>query len=98
MSKRFAAVLFALLFASLAPPVARADDPPPVETSAPAAPVETPESTPASVFAWGVDNPDCHEWTNACQTCARDEKGVAQCSTVGIACVPGPMVCASKAK
>ncbi len=58
-----------------------------------AEPMPAPEAGPATVFTYGKENPDCVEWTNACQTCKRDDKGAPQCSTAGIACTPGAMVC-----
>lgn len=51
---------------------------------------------PMNVISYGQENPDCSEWTNACQICARDDKGAPQCSTPGIACTPGAMVCRVK--
>ena len=50
----------------------------------------------ATLFSFGRDNPDCIEWTNACQVCTRDAEGAPQCSTAGIACTPGAMVCSVK--
>ena len=66
--------------------VALADQP-----RAPALPA--PEGLPATVFSFGKENPDCLEWTNACQICTRDAAGEMQCSTPGIACTPGVPVC-----
>jgi len=53
----------------------------------------SPELAQTAIYAYGAGNPDCLEWTNACQVCKRDDSGTAQCSTSGIACVPGEMVC-----
>ncbi len=62
-----------------------------------AAPLPPPAAPPASVFAYGKENPDCQEWTNSCQTCTRDDKGAPQCSTAGIACTPALLVCRAQA-
>jgi hypothetical protein len=51
---------------------------------------------PATVFTFGQENADCAEWTNACQICTRDDHDAPQCSTPGIACTPGAMVCRVK--
>lgn len=61
------------------------------EPRAPALPA--PEGTPATVFSFGKENPDCMEWTNACQICTRSAAGELNCSTPGIACTPGLPVC-----
>lgn len=45
---------------------------------------------------YGADNTDCVEWSNACQICKRDADGAAQCSTPGIACTPGRILCKVK--
>ena len=63
----------------LAPLAARADD---------AAPPPAPSQEQAAVQAWGASHSDCIEWTDACVTCT-----AAGCSTPGIACTPGPIVC-----
>lgn len=49
-----------------------------------------------SMQQYGAANADCAEWSNACQTCKRDAGGIAQCSTPGIACAPGAIVCKSR--
>jgi len=61
------------------------------EPRAPALPA--PEGVPATVFSFGKENPDCVEWTNACQICTRSSAGEMQCSTPGIACTPGVPIC-----
>lgn len=39
-------------------------------------------------------DPTCREWTNGCQVCTAGETGgAAACSTAGIACTPGRIVC-----
>ena len=55
-----------------------------------------PQEAPATVFSFGRDNPQCAEWSNACQVCTRAANGEMQCSTPGIACTPGPPVCRVK--
>ena len=80
----FAVVGFLSVWGALAN--AQADAP-----NAPAMP--PPESSPATVYTYGAENRDCLEWTNACQTCKRNDAGVPACSTPGIACTPGAMVC-----
>jgi hypothetical protein len=52
-----------------------------------------PDAPPATVFTFGKENPDCLEWTNACQICTRSAAGEMQCSTPGIACTPGVPIC-----
>ena len=47
----------------------------------------------ASMLAWGLDHAECAEWTDLCQVCARAPEGSPQCSTPGIACQPGPVLC-----
>jgi hypothetical protein len=87
MKNRLTLPLVALAFLALgAVSRARADAPR-------AEPMPAPEAGPATVFTYGKENPDCVEWTNACQTCTRDDKGAPQCSTAGIACTPGALVC-----
>ena len=63
---------------------ARADSPRPE-------PVLPPK--PAPIQAYGAQNPACLEWTDGCVLCAR-----GQCSTPGIACQPGGVVCKKLAK
>ncbi len=55
-----------------------------------------PEAGPATVFTFGRENPDCAEWTDACQACVRAADGNFHCTTVGIACTPGPPMCSVK--
>lgn len=52
-----------------------------------------PTPAPVSISSWGLSNPSCAEWTNACEVCSRDADGKPQCSTPGIACTPKAMVC-----
>jgi hypothetical protein len=77
----------ALTLGALAP--AHADEPK-------ATPIPPATTGPATVFTYARENPECSEWTNACQTCTRDEKGAPQCSTPGIACTPGVLTCRVK--
>ena len=46
---------------------------------------------------FGAKNTACEEWNDACSTCKRDDKGVARCSTPGIACQPTAPVCKTPA-
>lgn len=71
-----------LMFLLVAPVPAIADEPtPPTDTKA----------EEKSVQAWGRDNPDCAEWSDACVACTRDG-----CSTPGIACTPKEIACRRK--
>jgi hypothetical protein len=45
-----------------------------------------------SLQGYGVAAPGCLEWSDGCVTCLRDADD-AHCSTPGIACQPGPIVC-----
>jgi hypothetical protein len=85
--KRSLFAALALTFGALAP--AHADEPK-------ATPIPPATTGPATVFTYARENPECSEWTNACQTCTRDEKGAPQCSTPGIACTPGVLTCRVK--
>ena len=42
---------------------------------------------------FGDRNPTCMEWSDSCSICQRGDDGKAKCSTVGIACVSGELVC-----
>lgn len=44
-----------------------------------------------AVQAWGRDNPDCAEWSDACVVCTKEA-----CSTPGIACTPKETACRRK--
>ena len=77
------------LLLSLASAGARADEPS-------ASPMPKPAAGPATVYTFGRENPDCAEWTDACQVCSRSAKGEMQCSTAGIACVPTAPLCRVK--
>lgn len=71
------------------------------QSAAPADPKPTP-ADPAAVEQmtlqeFGAKNPACVEWNDACSTCKRDDKGVAHCSTPGIACQPTAPVCKAPA-
>ena len=68
----------------LAATAARADSPK-LEPMLPAI------STP--IQAYGAQNPACLEWTDGCVLCSREG-----CSTPGIACQPGGLVCKKLAK
>jgi hypothetical protein len=66
---------------------ARADEP----GSAP-----SPSDREAMVQAYGEFNADCLEWTDSCTICRRVEGAEAACSTPGVACQPGDIVCRVK--
>lgn len=59
------------------------------------APPQQPQPPQEEVFvaAYGAKNPACLAWTDSCQLCLRAESGRIVCSTPGIACVAGPIVC-----
>jgi hypothetical protein len=69
--------------------MAHADEAP--ATSPPATAPFSQETVSMQGFA--ARNPLCLEWTDNCAVCLRDQKGVAQCSTPGIACQPAAIVC-----
>lgn len=85
----------------LPPPAATAPQPVPRPIEIPNVPAPAPiadapkGADPAlpTVQGYGARNPDCQEWSDACHTCARDDKGATQCSTPGVACTPGAIVC-----
>ena len=52
-----------------------------------------PDPAPVSAQAWGVANPTCLEWTDACLVCARSASGAINCSTPGPACQPKRLSC-----
>jgi hypothetical protein len=83
------------------PPEPAAPVAPAPEASEPA-PVPPPPGKPSppdvSMEAFGVANPDCLEWTDMCQVCARDAENNFACSTPGIACLPGEASCKSQRK
>ena len=77
--------LLALLFAAPAFAAARADAP-----DVPKLPAPSTTSMPGYAAA----DPGCLEWANGCQTCQKqDAAGPPACSTPGIACTPGKIVC-----
>jgi hypothetical protein len=80
----------ALLILVLAAAPARADDA--------GAPKPIPPAEEASLEGFGVATPICLEWSDGCAVCARDAGKPANCSTPGIACQPGPIVCRSQNK
>ena len=45
------------------------------------------------VQSFGAANAACQRWGDACVICLRGADGAAKCSTPGIACVAGPVVC-----
>ncbi len=77
--------LLALLTCALAIAPALADAP-----DVPKLPAPSTTSMPGYAAA----DPGCLEWANGCQTCQRqDAAGAPACSTPGIACTPGKIVC-----
>ena len=46
-----------------------------------------------TVVSFGASNAACQRWGDACVICLRGADGAAKCSTPGIACVAGPVVC-----
>ncbi|MGE3245902.1 MAG: hypothetical protein AB7F96_05935 [Beijerinckiaceae bacterium] len=88
MHRHLFRLALAILIAA-APVAALAQEPP-----APASPEATKGAAPVPTMErYGVENPQCAEWSNSCQICRRDEKGVVHCSTPGIACQPQAIVC-----
>jgi hypothetical protein len=64
------------------------------EAPATSPPATSPLSQEAvSLQGFAAQNPFCLEWTDTCSICLRDQKGVAQCSTPGIACQPAAIAC-----
>jgi hypothetical protein len=41
--------------------------------------------------------PQCQEWSDGCKVCTKTAEGAPACSTPGIACQPGPVVCRTPA-
>lgn len=72
---------------------ASADEPQPLPRPAP-----LPMPPPVSMQAYGDDNADCLEWTDSCTICRRGDDAEIACSTPGIACQPGEIICVVKRK
>ncbi len=89
MQIRLSFAALALALAATSP--AFADEPRP-------SPLPKPARGRATVFTFGAEHPDCVEWTDACRTCARGAHGAPTCSTPGIACTPGALVCRESRK
>ena len=51
------------------------------------------ESDLPAAQGWARKNPNCLEWGDACFICKRGDNGAAKCSTPGIACTSGEIVC-----
>jgi hypothetical protein len=83
-------IFAALLSLSLAVGPTRADETNPAATAPPAAPEEK------SLQAYGASAPHCIEWSDGCAVCARGSDGVAHCSTPGVACQPGAVICSNE--
>jgi hypothetical protein len=76
-----------LLLLSPAVVPARADE---TKLASPASPEEK------SLQGYGLTAPRCIEWTDGCAVCARSGDNVAHCSTPGVACQPGAVVCSKE--
>jgi hypothetical protein len=76
-----------LLFCSCSASVASAVD----ATAPPAASAED-----VSLQGFASSAPRCAEWSDGCSICLR-EGDAAHCSTPGLACQPGPIVCRREA-
>lgn len=51
---------------------------------------------PRPVAAFGLDNPECLEWSDSCVLCKRLDDGSPACTTPGTACVPDEPACKKK--
>jgi hypothetical protein len=71
---------------------------PPPEPNIPPMPVPRTERPDISMEAYGTANPECMQWMDSCQTCARDAQNKISCSTPGIACIQGDITCETKRK
>lgn len=67
-----------------------ADLPKPPDLPAAAAPAA---AEPPSIQGFGVREPSCEEWTDACRACQRAADGAPSCSNIGIACQPREVTC-----
>lgn len=85
MSRFLRSALFALACCACALAPARADSPDVPKLPAPRA---------TSMQGYAAADPTCLEWANGCQICqTAGAAGAAACSTPGIACTPGKIVC-----
>jgi hypothetical protein len=105
--RRFLSISFCISALIAATPLAAQDKPDQATPPSPSdqsepAPIPPPpgkKSPPdVSMEAYGTSNPQCLEWTDSCQTCARDSQNQAACSTPGIACLPGEVSCKAERK
>ena len=55
-----------------------------------------PASADIPVQAYGATDLACVAWTDSCQLCLRTPDNRTVCSTPGIVCTPGPLVCTRK--
>ena len=55
--------------------------------------VTIPSSELLSLQTFAAINPSCREWTDGCTICQRDKTDEGHCSTPGIACQAGEIVC-----
>jgi hypothetical protein len=54
---------------------------------------EAPSAEQLSLQGYAAAKPSCAEWGDGCAICMRGGDGATHCSTPGIACQPGPIVC-----
>jgi len=60
---------------------------------------EPPAVVDSNLEAMALQMPDCNEFRNACQVCARLADGKLECSNIGVACTPsGPWQCSAAPK
>ena len=81
-----------------------------LQSAAPADEAAAPTKPALTLQNFGRSNADCLEWTNSCAVCRRlagrparagrpwSRRGAVKfaCSTPGIACLPGELVCLQK--
>ena len=59
-------------------------------------PAPTPPPPDPPMQTYGERDPACLAWTDSCQLCLRTPDNRTACSTPGIACTPGPLICTRK--
>jgi hypothetical protein len=55
--------------------------------------VKIPSTEELSLQTFAEINQNCREWTDGCSVCQRGKTDYGRCSTPGIACEPGEIVC-----
>jgi hypothetical protein len=68
-------------------------DEPPAPTANPPVATPPPSQEGPSLQGFALQNPLCHEWSDGCSVCMRDEKDAPHCSTPGVACQPEAIRC-----